>query len=743
MNAPRRIFFRCGRLVAVGAAGLAGYLGLEAYLQHRREQHHTSLVAELSPEERRRALEWRPPPRQHLLNRLRGLSEDGGRALAPEEALFDLLIIGGGATGTGCAIDGAARGLRVALVERDDFSSGTSSKSTKLVHGGVRYLEKAILGLDWEQYAMVKEALAERSTFLRLAPHLTEQLPIMVPIYRWWKVPYFWAGSKAYDLVAGGRGLESSHFINRNQALAAFPMLRKEALVGAMVYYDGAQNDARTNVALALTALQQGATVTNHTEVVELLKEDLGDGRPPQVRGVIVRDRISGQTFPVRCRGVISATGPFCDLIRKMDDPQCQPLVQPSVGTHIVFPSYFSPAKMGLIDPSSSDGRVIFFLPWEGNTLAGTTGKTGDVLSADPLTPPLDAPSELTFEPKASKREVDFIVEEVARYLDPTVQVRSSDVLAAWAGLRPLIRNPKATSTQELVRNHLILQSPSGLLTITGGKWTTYRQMAADTIDAAIEQFQLRPRLAQSPTERIPLIGSHGWEENMYIKLVQRFGLETDVATHLARSYGDRAFIVAAMSPATGKRWPLFGKKLIPWYPYLESEVLYAVRFEYARTAVDVLARRTRLAHQSCRAAQDALPRVVALMAGELGWSPAECDRQTQLALQYLQTCGSEELHPARCSLSPSHMERYRRIYQECLSAREKDQWGRLPNLTAVMAWRRVVEEEGLGDRAWSWTKILHQVDPEGVGSIGFAEFLDGISLLHSLGSQGGRPETS
>lgn len=325
-------------------------------------------------------------------------------------------------------------------------------------------------------------------------------------------------------------------------------------------------------------------------------------------------------------------------------------------------------------------------------------------------------------------------MEEVARYLNPNIQVRSSDVLAAWSGLRPLIRNPKAHSTQELVRNHIVMVSPAGLLTIAGGKWTTYRRMAADTIDAAIAEFGLKPKLALSPTERIPLIGSHGWEEHMYIKLIQQFGIETEVATHLAKSYGDRSFIVAAMSDATGNRWPLFGKKLVPWYPYLESEVVYAVRFEYAQTAVDVLARRTRLAHQSCRAAQDALPRVVELMAAELGWSPTERDRQTQVALQYLKTCGGEELHPTRCSLSSVHMERYRRIYQETLPPKERPSWARIPGIKAVMAWQQVVDEEGL-DLTWSWTEVLRKVDPDGIGSIGFSEFLHGIRIIHTQAS--------
>lgn len=234
----------------------------------------------------------------------------------------------------------------------------------------MRYLEKAIKNFDREQFDMVREALQERSTFLRIAPHLSGQLPIMVPIYQWWMVPYFWIGTKAYDFVAGSHGLENSYFLTRSKAMEAFPMLKKESLAGAMVYYDGTQNDARTNLSLALTAIQQGAVVTNYTEVTELIKDEHG-----KVAGAIIKDRINGESFSVKAAGVINATGPFTDAIRKMDDPEAVPLVQPSVGTHVIFPGHYSPQNMGLIDPSSTDGRVIFFLPWEGNTIAGTTGK--------------------------------------------------------------------------------------------------------------------------------------------------------------------------------------------------------------------------------------------------------------------------------------------------------------------------------------------------------------------------------
>lgn len=715
MTAPVSTFAgRLGRLVKLGAVLGGGYLGIQWLYERQKEERRRPLAETLSMEERSRALEWRPPSRQQLMNRLKGIDAEGG-IMTPTEAEFDLVVIGGGATGTGCALDGARRGLKVALVERDDFSSGTSSKSTKLVHGGVRYLEKAILGLDWEQFAMVYEALAERATFLRVAPHLTTELPIMIPVYKYWQIPYFWLGSKAYDLVAGGQGLEASYFMGRSQSLAAFPLLRRDSLVGAMVYYDGAQNDARTNVALALTAIYHGATATNYTEVIGLLKEEVVGFETPQIRGVLVRDRLSGDVFPVRCKGVLSATGPFCDTIRKMDDPACRALVQPSVGTHIVFPAYFSPRSMGLIDPMTSDGRVIFFLPWEGNTVAGTT----------------DAPSPLTFEPRATGAEVDFIVEEVRKYLDTTVAVQSSDVLAAWAGLRPLIRNPDAISTQELVRNHLVLQSPSGLVTIAGGKWTTYRKMAEDAIDAAIRLFSLQPTRPDCCTASTPLIGSHGFRQNDYIRLIQIFGIETDVAKHLCSSYGDRAALVLALSPAPDaeRRWPLCGRRLASQYPYLEGEVIYAVRFEYAQTAVDVLARRTRLAHLSCQAARDALPRVLDLMAEELCWSPLERERQRRLAEEYLITCGIRDLHLSRARFTATNLEKYRALFLDLLPDDQKHLWGRLTLTQAYNGWRSLLPS-ATDQSSIDWRALIEKVDIHQVDSIGLAEFLDGISII-------------
>ncbi|PQE09585.1 glycerol-3-phosphate dehydrogenase protein [Rutstroemia sp. NJR-2017a BVV2] len=562
-----------------------------------------------------------------------------------EDDVYDLLVIGGGATGAGVALDAATRGLKVAVVERDDFSSGTSSKSTKLVHGGVRYLEKAVWELDYNQYALVKEALRERKYFLETAPHLSSWLPIMLPLDKWWKAPYYWAGTKCYDFLAGSEGIETSYFLTRSKALDAFPMLKKDNLVGALVYYDGAHNDSRMNVSLAMTAALYGGTVVNHLEVTSLEKDANGRLCGAKVRDLIdEKDGKKPQEFNIRARGIINATGPFTDAIRKMDDQEVKEIVAPSSGVHVILPGYYSPQKMGLIDPKTSDGRVIFFLPWQGNTIAGTT----------------DAPTQIEYNPVAGEKEIDWILSEIRHYLAPDINVRRGDVLAAWSGIRPLVKNPNAKNTEALVRNHLINVSPSGLLTCAGGKWTTYRQMAEECVDEAIKEFKLTPRpVTNAPnisgseliddgarlngscqTHQVKLVGAHGFSKTLFINLIQHFGVETDIAKHLTESYGDRAWTVAALSSPTEQRFPVRGLRISPLYPFVDGEVRYAVRHEYAQTAVDVLARRTRLAFLNAQAALEATPKVIDIMAEELNWSNKRKDVEWTNTVKFLESMG-------------------------------------------------------------------------------------------------------
>ncbi|EHY61026.1 mitochondrial glycerol-3-phosphate dehydrogenase [Exophiala dermatitidis] len=589
-----------------------------------------------------------PPKFPYIKSRAEQIADLKKSSSAPSSEIYDLLVIGGGATGTGIALDAATRGLKVAIVERDDFSSGTSSKSTKLVHGGVRYLEKAVWNLDYNQYQLVKEALRERKSFLYTAPHLSSWLPIMLPVEKWWQLPYFWAGTKFYDLLAGSEGIESSYFLPRSKALDAFPMLKKENLVGALVYYDGQHNDSRMNVSLAMTATLYGATTVNHLEVTGLEKDASG-----RLTGARVRDLISekdGQPtedFVVKARGIVNATGPFCDAIQRMDEPATKEIVAPSLGVHVVLPGYLSPQNMGLIDPSTSDGRVIFFLPWQGNTIAGTT----------------DSPCAIEANPVAGEKDIEWILDEIRTYLTPDITVRRSDILAAWSGIRPLVRDPKSKNTESLVRSHLVTVSDSGLLTCAGGKWTTYRQMAEDAVDKAIEVFKLQPKPVKyvpdisgvngidptvnlldgsCQTHHVRLIGAHGYSTTLFINLIQHFGLDVDVAKHLATDYGDRAWDVAALASETDntEHYPLRGQRLSSLYPFIDGEVRYAVRSEYAQTAVDVLGRRTRLSFLDARAALHALPKVIDIMADELKWSAKRKDVEWKNSVNYLLSMG-------------------------------------------------------------------------------------------------------
>ncbi|XP_019638356.1 PREDICTED: glycerol-3-phosphate dehydrogenase, mitochondrial-like [Branchiostoma belcheri] len=589
-------------LAAGGAAGTVYAFSTYSRSKSNHKKHRAHVVAADTPTPA-------PGPLPTRVENLRALQE------TPE---FDVLVIGGGATGCGVALDAVTRGLRTALVERDDFSAGTSSRSTKLIHGGVRYLQKAIMGLDKEQYNLVKEALHERANLLEIAPHLSGPLPIMLPVYRWWQLPYFWAGIKAYDLVAGSQCVKSSYMLTKSRALELFPMLKKDRLVGAIVYYDGQHNDARMNLAIALSAARHGATVANHMEVKSLTKTTDDSGKEV-ISGAVMKDCLTGQEITVKAKCVVNATGPFTDGVRQMDNAEIPNICQPSAGVHIILPDYYSPESMGLLDPSTSDGRVIFFLPWAGLTIAGTT----------------DSPCDVTHNPTPTEKEIQFILNEIKNYLSPDVSVRRGDVLAAWSGIRPLVSDPNSKNTQSISRNHVIEVSPSNLVTIAGGKWTTYRSMASDTVDKAIEVCSLQPRHKDCQTDGLMLEGGDAYTPTMFIRLVQDFGLENEVAQHLAHTYGDKAFDVAKLAQMTGKRWPVVGKRLVEDFPYLEAEVKYAAK-EYACTAIDVIARRTRLAFQNVQAAETALPTIIRILGQELGWNKQRCKEEEEAAKEFL-----------------------------------------------------------------------------------------------------------
>lgn len=545
----------------------------------------------------------------------------------------DVLVVGGGATGSGVALDAVSRGLSVALVERDDFSSGTSSRSTKLIHGGVRYLEKAFFNFDYGQLKLVFHALEERKQVIQNAPHLCHALPCMTPCFSWFEVVYYWIGLKLYDLVAGPRLLHLSRYYSANESVELFPTLAKKggdrSLKGTVVYYDGQMNDSRLNVGLACTAALAGASVLNHAEVVSFLKDDASD----RIVGARVRDNLSGQEFDTYAKVIVNAAGPFCDSVRKMADKDASQMILPSSGVHIVLPDYYSPEGMGLIVPKTKDGRVVFMLPWLGRTVAGTT----------------DSNTTITMLPEPHEDEIQFILDAISDYLN--VKVRRTDVLSAWSGIRPLAMDPNAKSTESISRDHVICEDYPGLVTITGGKWTTYRSMAEDAVDLAIRSGKLNPTNG-CVTQNLQVVGGDGWNPasftvlaQQYVRMKKTYGgkvvpgaMDSNAAKHLAHAYGSLAERVASIAQNEN-----LGKRLAHGYPFLEAEVAYCARNEYCESAVDFIARRSRLAFLDTDAAGRALPRIIEILAAEHSWDTSRQREELHKAKQFLETFKSSK----------------------------------------------------------------------------------------------------
>ncbi|CAJ1967734.1 unnamed protein product [Sphenostylis stenocarpa] len=546
---------------------------------------------------------------------------------------LDVLVIGGGATGSGVALDAVTRGLRVGLVEREDFSSGTSSRSTKLIHGGVRYLEKAVFHLDYGQLKLVFHALEERKQVIDNAPHLCHALPCMTPCFDWFEVLYYWIGLKMYDLVAGARLLHLSRYYSAKESVELFPTLAKEgkgrSLRGTVVYYDGQMNDARLNVGLACTAALAGAAVLNHAEVVSLLKDDAGE----RIIGARIRDNLTGKEFDTYAKVIVNAAGPFCDSVRKMADKNVREMISPSSGVHIILPDYYSPDGMGLIVPKTKDGRVVFMLPWLGRTVAGTT----------------DSNTSITFLPEPHEDEIQFILDAISDYLN--VKVRRTDVLSAWSGIRPLAMDPSAKNTESISRDHVVFEDHPGLVTITGGKWTTYRSMAEDAVNAAIKSGKLTPTNG-CITNSLRIVGGEGWDPASFTILSQQYVrmkvtykgkvvpgvMDTAAAKHLSHAYGTLAERVAAIAQTEN-----LGKRLAHGYPFLEAEVAYCARHEYCESAIDFISRRSRLAFLDTDAAGRALPRVIQILTSEHKWDKTRQKQEMQKAKEFLETFKSSK----------------------------------------------------------------------------------------------------
>ncbi len=501
---------------------------------------------------------------------------------------WDVLVIGGGATGLGVAVDAAARGYRTVLLEQSDFAKGTSSRSTKLIHGGVRYLRQGNVSL-------VLEALRERGILRRNAPHLVHDVPFVVPSYDWWESPFYGVGLRLYDLLAGKEGFGESRLLSKAETLERLPTIETAGLRGGVLYYDGQFDDARLAICLAMTAADLGAAVLNHMAVTGLVKED------GIVRGVEARDVETGGDRTMRAKVVVNATGAWADSVRRLDDQAAASLIRPSQGVHIVLDRRFHPGDAAIMVPHTDDGRVLFAIPWHQRVVVGTT----------------DTPiAEVTLEPRPLREELEFLLVHAARYLreDP----RPEDVLSTFAGIRPLVGNPAEERSAAISRDHTLLISDSGLVTIAGGKWTTYRKMAQDTVDHAAVLAELPER--SCPTESLRL---HGWDDGS-----ERWG-------SLA-GYGTDAAAIEALARSSRS----LGAPLHPRLPYLGAEVVWASREEMARTVEDVLARRTRALLLDARASIEAAPRVAEILAAELGrdapWREDQVRSYAELARGYL-----------------------------------------------------------------------------------------------------------
>lgn len=500
---------------------------------------------------------------------------------------FDLAVIGGGASGLGAAVDAAARGYKVALFEQADFAKGTSSRSTKLIHGGVRYLQQGNISL-------VLEALRERGRLTKNAPHLVHSQAFVIPNYSWWEGPFYGIGMKVYDQLAGKLGLAKSRMLSKEETLEQIPTVESANLNGGVIYHDGQFDDSRLAINLAQTAEEHGASILNYCQCVGLIKEE------DSVSGVEIREMESGEVFSVRAKTVINATGVFVDELRKADDPQAKEIIAVSQGVHIVLPKHFLPGDSAIMIPKTEDGRVLFAVPWHDHVVVGTTDT------------PLD---EKSLEPRALQEERDFIMAHAAKYLsrDP----RPEDVLSIFAGLRPLVRSGGGKDTSAISRDHSILVSDSGLITLTGGKWTTYRKMAEDVIKVVETLGEDKKR--KCPTRKLKI---HGWTR------------EEIPESHLQVYGSDAAGIRSLIEGA-----PSLAEPIHPDLPYQQAEVIWQVRHEMARTVEDVLARRTRALLLNARAASEAAPIVASLMAEELNqdetWQTEQIEDFQQLARGY------------------------------------------------------------------------------------------------------------
>jgi len=508
---------------------------------------------------------------------------------------FDLCVIGGGATGAACALDAQLRGIRTVLFDAGDFAGATSSAATKIIHGGVRYLEEAIKEADTQEYHVLVRALHERVRMLENAPHLTRKLEFLVPSYHWIDVAYLDVGLKIYDWLAGPGRISPSKYLSSDETVKRMPELNREGLVGSVAYTDGQFDDARYNITLVQTFTEAGGNALNHAKVTDFLRDSSG-----KLAGAVVTDQITGGTFSVNANVIVNATGPVADSIRQLATPSVHKRMRPSKGAHILLPLDIFPTEHALLIPKTEDGRVLFAVPWGGRLLVGTTDEE--------VTPG----TELLL----TKEDVEYLLRHLNRYL--AHPANPDDIVGGFAGARPLVGSDDAGDTKKLARDDVIEVDPlSGLISIMGGKWTTHRAMAEDTIDR-VEESVGRPR-TECETRNYVLFGGKDFTDDCWKNLTCRHPISDDTGRHLVSKFGTAAQDVLTLSSEDRS----LSDRIVEGYPAIRAEVIYAIRREMAATIEDVLARRIGLQLYSWRDAIAAAATVGFLMARELNWSPS------------------------------------------------------------------------------------------------------------------------
>ena len=511
---------------------------------------------------------------------------------------FDLCIIGGGATGAGCAVDAALRGLKVVLIEKEDFAAATSSKSTKLIHGGVRYLEQAVKKLSWAQFVMVKKALKERKTLLEIAPHLTHPLPLLTPCFTLLEGWYYAIGLRIYDWISGTKNIGNSKWLSKPLALKRIPTLKKNKLASAVLYWDGQLDDLRFAMALVQTAAANGAVVINHIVASGFIKNDNGI-----LEAVQVTDGLTGAEHTIKAKQFVNATGPFADAIRQMANPDTQKRIRVSRGIHITLSKEVMPGHTAMLIPKTDDGRLIFVIPYQNELLVGTTDDECQLTEAE-------------FGP--TKNEIEYLLGYINRYLD--VHISPQDVHSGFGGLRPLLQAAEGANTKELVRDHEVeTDEKSGLISILGGKWTTYRLMAKDTIDTVEEK--LNGKITVCKTDEVILYGGVNYQPTHCFELIKKqVEWNDDIILHLLHKYGRESLQIAATASSDlGLQ-----KRLLENAPYTFAEIQYLIGKEMACTVKDIVARRWGVALTDWEKTLWLIPIVGQIMATHFSWTDAE-----------------------------------------------------------------------------------------------------------------------